>query len=406
MKEKQGEKPIKNFLYIPSFDAGAAGSSYRKNWKFKDGTPYRFYDTAFPEKYQWKSFLFPAGHNYKKKDFIKQFEFPDDMLVFGDSGGYQIASGAMKWKPELKVEIFEWLEANSTIAMNLDIPPRMKLNGKTAECLEISRANFKYFYENQSGKTDFLNVVQGMTLDEYNHWYQSVKDFKFQGWAIGGAATIYRLLSGLAVLLNGKEHLDANNKWLHVLGLSKINDFLMLGQVQRSLNEVGSNMQMMTDSSSPSRATVFGTWYTDFDIKKGSMSGIHVPRHEDIPLGGHPYRYLPSICPEIDDIIFDTYDIPTLTKLDSHFYGAMVLHNFAVFQEAIDFCNQLTNGHKYVRNQLISKDMVIVLDSIDEMIKSDKPLDVFRKYEPMYKKLSGTISVNNNTKKANEFFQF
>ena len=34
----------------------------------------------------------------------------------GDSGGYQIASGAIKWKPELKTQVFEWLENNSDIA--------------------------------------------------------------------------------------------------------------------------------------------------------------------------------------------------------------------------------------------------------------------------------------------------
>ena len=39
-------------------------------------------------------------------------------------------------------------------------------------------------------------------------------------------------------LLNGKEHLNENNKWFHILGISKVSDFLMLNQLQKSLNEV------------------------------------------------------------------------------------------------------------------------------------------------------------------------
>ena len=47
--------------------------------------------------------------------------------------------------------------------------------------------NFKYFYENQSGKTKFLGVVQGDDDISYQKWYNTAKDFHFQGWSIGGA---------------------------------------------------------------------------------------------------------------------------------------------------------------------------------------------------------------------------
>ena len=46
--------------------------------------------------------------------------------------------------------------------------------------------NFKYFNENQSGKTKFLNVLQGEDDTTYKEWYDAVKGFDFQGWSIGG----------------------------------------------------------------------------------------------------------------------------------------------------------------------------------------------------------------------------
>ena len=44
---------------------------------------------------------------------------------------------------------------------------------------------------------------------------------------------------------------EVNNQWLHLLGTAKISDFFMLQQLQKSLNSVGSNMRVTTDSSSP-----------------------------------------------------------------------------------------------------------------------------------------------------------
>jgi hypothetical protein len=397
----------KKFIYFPSFDAGPAGASYKKHWKFKDGTSYRFYDESFPKKYQHKYFLFPAGHNYKKMDIRQQFEFPDDMIVFGDSGGYQIATGVLKWDLNLRKTIFDWLEANSDIAMNLDIPPRAKYEGKFQESKAISADNFKWFYENQSGKTDFLNCVQGNNHAEYLDWYNSVKGFEFQGWAIGGARNVYMMMSGLSVLLEHKEHLKANNKWLHVLGVSKLNDFLILGQIQRSLNEVGSHMQMTTDSSSPSRSTVFGTWYTGWDIKAGAFRSVNVPRRADHDIAPNSiYRQLPSMCPDIDAKIFDTYPIDKLGDFETPFYAAMVLHNFAVFQEAKEACDQLTYGDRYIMDQLISTDMANVLTAIDEIIKSDKPTLTFNKYLPVLKRYAQKDSMTDINKTAEEFFTF
>ena len=121
----------------------------------------------------------------KSKNLTKE-NFNEDMgleyaQVVGDSGGYQIASGAWKWddkkKDELRKKVFTWLEHNSDIGMNLDLPPMLKLDGKFNYCLEESYENFKYFNEHQTGKTRFLNILQGMTEEQYKIWYKKMKDF-------------------------------------------------------------------------------------------------------------------------------------------------------------------------------------------------------------------------------------
>ena len=152
---------IGKFLYFPSFSAGEFGHGLLKNHKFRGEQTVRFYSDEFPEQFRTKQFLITAGANFRRPTFREDMGFTKDNLLLGDSGGYQIASGALKWKPELKPQIFEWLENNTDWAVNLDIPPRLKMQGKFGECMDISMENFKYFYENQSGKTKFLGVVQG-----------------------------------------------------------------------------------------------------------------------------------------------------------------------------------------------------------------------------------------------------
>ena len=115
------------FKYFPSFSVGAFGDALRKNYKFDDGFPCRFYSDEFPEKFRHNEFLISAGHFIRNNpDLYNEHGFTSNNLIMGDSGGYQICSGATKWKPELTQQSFEWLEKNSNIAMNLDIPPRLK----------------------------------------------------------------------------------------------------------------------------------------------------------------------------------------------------------------------------------------------------------------------------------------
>ena len=384
---------MRKFIYFPSFSAGEYGDKLKKDYKFKNGYSCRFYSDDFPEQYRHNQVLITAGAHFKTDGYRNLLGLSKDNLVMGDSGGYQIASGAMKWDIKHRDRIFKWLEENADVAMNLDIPPRLKYQGKYRECLDISIDNFKYFDKHQDGSTKFLNVVQGDDDVTYQNWYDQVKDFEFSGWGVGGAGgSMYRFMSGVLALINGKEHLKPNNEYFHILGTSKIRDFLMLIQLQKSLEEVGSKVTVTTDSSSPDRAVVFGTFYTNFSIKRGTFESVNFPnaKHQgDI----------------IDDFLtLENMNWPNLTKFDdnlSKFVGwkdtaewnsdctiGMRLHNFFVFKDAIQQITDYVYGHNYILEQVVDKEVYTVLMSIDEMVKSDDPKRVFEKYKPLYSKFS------------------
>ena len=393
---------MSKFIYFPSFSAGAMGSSLAKNVKLKNDLSIRFYSDEFPEKYRHTDILITAGHHFKKDDYKNDLGLTDKNLVMGDSGGYQIASGAIKWDMSIRERIFKWLEHNSDIAMNLDIPPKIKYEGMYEECLKISKDNFKYFADNQSGNTDFLNVVQGTNDLEYINWYNEMKDYPFQGWAVGGGGrNVYAFMSGVMSLLQGGEHLKDTNKYFHILGISKIKDFLMLNQLQKSLNEVDSNIVVTTDSSSPDRAVVFGSYYHSYDFKKPAFRSINVPKYDDT-FKDQVFKHLP-VATEFDrEYLREALTWDDTIDWKGQCTMAIRLHNFMVFKEAIEKAEYYVYSHDYIKKQVLSNDMYELLDSIDAMVKSDKPREVFEKYIPLFKRLSNVK--NDNEIIENKFF--
>ena len=386
---------LSKFIYFPSFSAGAFGNNLEKDFRFKNGMGCRFYTDEYEDQYRHNQILITAGVHFKKDDYRTRIGLTDENLVMGDSGGYQIASGNMKWKPEHKETIFKWLENNTDIAMNLDIPPRLKYAGMFDECLDMSAENFKYFADNQSGKTKFLNIIQGTEEISYKKWYDKIKDFDFNGWSVGGVgSSLYRFMAALSVLLDGKEHLKMNNEYLHILGTSRIRDFLMTVQLQKSLEEIGSNMTVTTDSSSPDRAVVFGTFYTNFSINKARFESINFPNvqnHGDIvkeflELKNQSWPY----CTNFDNVLKEFITWQDLVDWNVDCTVGIRLHNFYLFKDAINQIIDYVYGHNYILKQIVDRDLYKVMTSIDEMVKSDNPKRVFEKYKPLYLKLSSS----------------
>ena len=275
----------KTFVYIPSFSAGVYGNQIKKDFKFRNGKVVRLYDKQMHPSLYNEWFLAPAGHLYKNFDYRTQIGADSTVKLFGDSGGFQIASGAIKWEEPLREKIFKWLESQCDYSVNLDIPPRLNYQNKFDECLSLSKANFEYFNKHQSGKTKFLNVMQGDTVEKYGAWCREVKHFDFNGWCLGGVGVcLTNLMSAIAVFIDEVGPLDSKTELLHSLGTSKIIDFAILSQLQFSLDKIGSNIQVTTDSSSPNNASRFGTYYTYGDLKDAAFKQIHVPKPK---LGGN-----------------------------------------------------------------------------------------------------------------------
>lgn len=375
---------MKKLFYFPSFSAGPISMMMKKDhYTPNQKLSFRYYSEKYPESYRVPAYLTTAGHCYKTENYIEPFNFESDVEIFGDSGGFQIAMGRLEYTDQLRDKIFYWLENNSTVAANLDIPPKATNVGNFDECLDISNKNFKYFCEKQSGKIRFLNVLQGLTLERYQKWYDVVKGYDFNGWAIGVAqaqASLYQVMASLVVLMDGKEHFNKNNKYIHFLGVTGIDELVYLTQIQKSLNELGCDIQISTDSSSPNLQAKFGGYWRPANI---GWTNLHIAR--DISLKGGKIDYdkfpnWPIPFNPISQILFDEYkDSNLLKEYKSEAYAAIVLNNLSVMTDSIKLIEHTIYSDPYIQEQLLKPYVFQQINLIDKIIKSDNPLKEFIK---------------------------
>lgn len=390
-----------SLVYFPSLSSGAFSSPITKNSEVAPGVPYRFWDDRTPEEWRYKYFLMTAGHLYKKET-IRQDWGLQDTLVFGDSGGFQIATGALKWDMALRDKIFDWLEANSDIACNIDIPPRVTYEGKFQECLDMSLDNFKYFEKKQTGKTRFLNVVQGSNPSEFSHWYNTVKDMQFSGWCIGSSRRLVDFMYVLAMMIKEKEFLKPYNTWVHLLGISKVSDFFVLAQLQRLLNlYTGNQITLSTDSSSPGQYPIFGQMVWSPNWKDQVFNMFYFPKDSsniNYPTEG----YIPSLVnhPGVKQLTWDIvkdYSTEAVTRL--------TYHNLYMYIYTCENAERLVNSCPLeVLSEIIPNDLIQVLKSMEEMFNSSDPIAVYERYISYYQKYGGNNVMNIDKSVITEFF--
>jgi len=256
--------------------------------------------------------LYSAGHaeldleKSKIEDGMVVNRDRETTVLVGDSGGYQIGTGAWKldWTTFYDKEgdwadtrhgIMRWLEEYCDYSMTLDVPgwsclPQYReKNGikNWDECVEKTIFNHEYFINNRiPGKTKFLNTLHGSSWDTSEKWYQQVKHFNdksvygdraFEGYAMAGdhAGDAELLLRRLIRLrddgLLGQA--DQSDVWIHTLGISVLPWGAMLTAIQRQLRKhVNPNLTISFDAASPYITAAKGLAYDYPDLNSNAWS--------------------------------------------------------------------------------------------------------------------------------------
>ena len=279
----------------------------------KDGPPkgfeYGFEGLDFLRKednyFRYRYALYSAGHaqldlEKANADSPMVHERPDDTIIVGDSGGFQLATGVIKmnWEnaksandPErekLCEKILRWLEHTADWSMTLDVPalaaapPLNKKTGLTSfqDTLDITLLNLDYFMKNRvPGATKFLNVLSGSTQTDLKRWYDAVikysdpeqvkamgytEDRTLEGFAYAGinALNIGSALETTCRLID--DGMLKECEWIHILGIGRTDYACYINSLQRELNKHHApKLKISYDAASPFVSTAYGQFYGD-----------------------------------------------------------------------------------------------------------------------------------------------
>jgi hypothetical protein len=278
--------------------------------------------------YTYKWGLYSAGHanlDPNKDDHAESIirKREQGTFMLGDSGGFQILKG--QWPADWKdpncpkalakrKEVLLWMDTYMDYGMCLDVPSESYRNTKAFEqhkianlgdAVKATHINNEYFIKNRTGKCKFLNVMQGLTHTDSDHWYEEMKkycdpniypDNHFNGWAFGGQNKIdvdlmLRRLVGIihdGLLVEGKHDL------LHCLGVSIMEYAVLFSDIQRAIRKYHNPKFVITfDCASPFFSAAKGLAYFNTTIehnKKWAYSMIKTAESKDYASDTRKFR--------------------------------------------------------------------------------------------------------------------
>ena len=203
--------------------------------------------------------------------FREMIGFPKDKTFVSDSAGFQVASFKKAGKVcNIKpIDSLRWQEENADIGMNLDFPPTL---GKVAEwdyfkyALNESVKNFTLFEkERQNYKMKLYNVLHGETLPLLDKWYSKIKDFNFDGFAVGMKPPFEPMIQAMGFMyLYEKGEFDKDTfKGIHFFGTSGKH---VVPTIAYAASKLKKNVPVTYDSSSYNIGSIYRTYYMPFDI--------------------------------------------------------------------------------------------------------------------------------------------
>lgn len=293
---------------------------------------------------------------------------PKDKFLIGDSGGFQIATFAMRGE-ECKLtplESLRWMEENCDVGMNLDVPPNLDGNPSYEDfvkALDKSIINFKFFQDNRRNiAMKLLNVLHGETVALMDIWYAKVKDFTFDGWAIGMKPPFDPMIQALGFMyLWEKGEFDKEScKWIHFFGTSGKH---VVPTIVYAASKLKREIPVTYDSSSYNIGAIYRTYYCPFDI------GPHLSFGDKFQRVNPHLKVLPCACPVCSTV----KDIADLNTTDICAGTLISLHNLYQYSSYNDILNALVTNKdqflEYLKNINITQKTLTSIEFIDYAIE-------------------------------------
>jgi len=203
----------------------------------------------------WNSWL---NYNYVK----------GEEKIFADSGGFQfyfLTPGKQKQFYKARDGLYRFQVRVGDYVAGGDIPVGMELDRKQVKWYaELTRDNMEYQFglDKDLGKR-FINVMHGQSPANMEVWYNEVKKFPSQGWAVGakGSGAFGNLLQLMFLYEKGEL---TPGKLVHMFAMS---GRYTLTAVMWFIDQLGLDLIVSSDSSSYSLGRYGAMFYQGGNIK-------------------------------------------------------------------------------------------------------------------------------------------
>jgi hypothetical protein len=385
--------------------------------------------------FTYKYSLYSAGHsewNLDKSDITESMIQKRDRkntVVMGDSGGYQVATGVIKlpwakdtagrgiidWaqdKKDTRMSILRWLEHTADLSMILDLPTAAIARGHVAsfdDCLRNTLDNMDFFVKNREmEKTRFLNILQGIREDDADFWWSKVKDYPFEGWAMGGenASNFYFILKRMIEMRDGKyfeQHHDSwhPRNWIHFLGVSRLEHACTFTALQRVLRDkIDPKITISMDSASAFKSVAHGQIYTGYSVRTNRFS-----YSMDKGLDNKKYKGSNAVFPWRQTAIGQSLKVGDLcvrgegdtmknggeasTSWDSFSYVLYMAHCAELQIQGVQEANRLFTADRNDTHKWIPRDLYKFDDMIKQIFISENPMSIINKERKFLEDVSG-----------------
>jgi hypothetical protein len=242
--------------YLPSLQPNWVSSLKRSLYHYRDNVEYgsfaaldefNWYDGSKP-RFSHPYALYSPGHaelDPDKARVVDKLLFERDRdrtFLLTDSGGFQVGTGAWPIEQTSKyvTKVLRWQEAIADLAVILEVPTWMKVNGSFIEfeqAVDLTNRNLKAYAEQATGKVKFLNTLHGMTYDEGRRWFDATRWFNDEGHAVGWcfssifSLNLYEALRMLAYMIE-QEHYP---QYLHFLGQGTAQSAIVASMMRRTV---------------------------------------------------------------------------------------------------------------------------------------------------------------------------
>jgi hypothetical protein len=345
--------------------------------------------------------------------------------VLGDSGGFQIQGNMIKLNgDETREMILRWLERNCDISMTMDFPtggidkgnltshikrfesenvninqycsslgfdPKCYQKKAFAACLHGSIENNNYFIKHRIPKaTRFLNVLQGRDESECDTWYNHVKHFEFEGYAMGGP---YK--ENLALTMRRLIHMRDDNQlkdWLHILGIGRLKFGPIYTTIQNTFRQSNPNLVISYDCSNPFMQASKGMCNIGYNLTKQNwaLRSCEMKDQKSYFSGDKNQLKMNTVFSDLWQSLncSGVYVESEISKLltmgqlcpynkshawDLVSYVLIMNHNLQIQMEAVFAAQDLYASHEVTR---IPDGMIILKQLIPEIYKSESPIDM------------------------------